>query len=386
MQQGHLTSGPRPGPFSDHGDAPRRGRGLRRGLAVLGGLAMAGAAYSALWYGASRALGQGIDGWSAQRRAEGFDVVHGQPRIDGFPFLVRATVDSPALAAPEAQGGWRWAGERLFVEGRPWNWTRLTLRAPGAQRIAVPWQGRTTEFTGSATRLAVDLTLSGGMAIAMDAMAEGVALAAVEPRLDLAAKRAHLVLERRTDGKSQAGLRLETVGLDLPNGSFDLPLGRHVEDLAFVAELTGPLPATLAYAPLLAWRDEGGTVEVGSLAVVYGPLALRANGTLALDGRMQPIGSFAAQAEGFFETLAVLERRGLVQPRDAATVKLVMGALAKRPDGGGKPVLEFPLSLQERRIFAGPVPLIKLEPVVWPGTPAGTWGAPGPAPVREERL
>jgi hypothetical protein len=337
----------------------------------------------AIWYWAAGLLRDGVAAWAEARRAEGLTVSHGEPgEVTGFPWEVRTRLESPSIAAPD----WGWSGEALEIVGHPWAWDRLTLLAPGRQSVTLPLRGHPATFTGRAETFEATVVLARGKARSLDAILRGLKLASAEPVLDLAADRLRIVLGRG-DGTGDSGnLHLEADRLDLPNGRLDPPLGRRLESLVADAVITGPLPAALTYEPLLAWRNEGGTIEIPSVSLSYGPLSLTGNGTIALDGRMQPTAAFGTKAQGFIEVVDILERRGLVRPNDAGTVKMLLGVLAKSSPGDGKPTLDLPLTVQGRRLFAGPVPLVRLEEVVWPGTPPETQGAPGPAPVREEKL
>lgn len=362
---------------------PPSERGGKIVFSLLGLLLALAGAYTAVWFWAAGLLRDGIQSWAEARRAEGVAVTYSGPgEVTGFPLFLHARLEAPSLAAPD----WRWSGDALEIEGRPWAWDRLTLRAPGHHAATLPWRGRPLVLDGQTEGLEAEIRLLAGRAETIDATARRLVLAAADPGLDMAADRLRLVL-RRGDGTKESGsLHLEADGLDLPDGSLDLPLGRHLESLAADGSITGPLPAALAYEPLLAWRNEGGTIEIPNLSLSYGPLSLSGNGTLALDSHMQPTAAFGTKAQGFFEVVDLLEKRGLIRRNDADTARMVLGVLARTPPGGGKPVLDLPLTVQARRLFAGPVPLVKLEAVVWPGTPPEAVGAPGPAPVQEEKL
>ncbi len=60
-----------------------------------------------------------------------------------------------------------------------------------------------------------------------------------------------------------------------------------------------------------------------------------------------------------------LRKRGLVRSRDAVTAKLVLGALARTPEGGGPPTLNLAITVQDRTLFAGPVPLARFPAIPW---------------------
>jgi len=87
---------------------------------------------------------------------------------------------------------------------------------------------------------------------------------------------------------------------------------------------------------------------------------------LALDADLQPIGAFTTRIEGFFETVNALHEKGLIRSQDAVTAKMVLGVLSKRNDAG-RISLTVPLTVQERRLYVGPVPLAVIPPVRWQG-------------------
>ena len=122
----------------------------------------------------------------------------------------------------------------------------------------------------------------------------------------------------------------------------------------------GPLVSSLE-----DWRDGGGTIEIKQLDIGHGPLNIKTDGTIALDGTLQPIGALTARIQGFFEAVDALQKLGVVQPRDAITAKMVLGVLARKPQGGGRASLNLALTVQERRLYAGPVPLITIPRVIW---------------------
>jgi hypothetical protein len=97
----------------------------------------------------------------------------------------------------------------------------------------------------------------------------------------------------------------------------------------------------------------------------HGPLKINTNGTLALDGKLQPIGALTANLEGFFETIDALKRLGVVKARNAITAKVVLGVLSRAPSGGGPAILNLALTAQNRYLYLGPVRLLELPEIKW---------------------
>jgi hypothetical protein len=179
---------------------------------------------------------------------------------------------------------------------------------------------------------------------------------------------------------SEVTAKTPTFDLDLRLRELKLPvrlgllLGADVLQLNFLAKFLGRLEFPATVEALGQWRDDGGIVEVERLETQYGSLYVRANGTLALDAAMQPVGAMTAKARGFFQTIRALRDAGHIRSRDAAMARVILGALARKPSGGGPVSISLPLSIQERKLYAGPVRLMDMPLIKWKRLP-GTSGA-----------
>jgi hypothetical protein len=255
------------------------------------------------------------------------------------------------------------------MRARPWTPWRLRLAFEGAQTVRLADAAGPSIYTGVAGTLALDLVLgdggaeSGRLSIAgLDFSTAGGTPAVAVERAELKARRG---FPNPEDYRAPTlDVDLTARGLGLPEG-LDLPLGRMIGALRLEAGVRGTVPAGPWAESLAKWRDDGGTVEVTRLGLVYGPLDVRANGTMALDGDMQPIGAFTAKVRGFFPLVDALKEKGLVRGRDAVTAKVVLGVLAKKPADGGPPTLNLPLTVQGRKVYAGPLALAEVPAIPW---------------------
>ena len=146
-----------------------------------------------------------------------------------------------------------------------------------------------------------------------------------------------------------------------------LPLGQQVTRVVLDASILGAIPPGPLDAGLARWRDDGGTVEVRHIRLDWGPLSIQGDGTLALDAALQPLGAFSARAQGFFEAIDILRKQGQVDSQAANTARLVLGVMSRPSPGGGAPTIALPVSIQNRTVFAGPVAVARLNPIVWTG-------------------
>jgi hypothetical protein len=350
-----------------------------RRFAVVAGavVAVLAVAYVALWFVVADGLCDSVAAWSAARRDEGYRVEYTDLGLGGFPARIEAIFESPSVAAAGDRPAWAWRGPVAVVRLRPWDPQTVDIDLSGAHGLDWVWAGRPVAFAGTAGHLAATVGLVDGQFRELKLLGADIDLTGDTGRL--AAATIKLALRRhsaigdldRDDGAPtpSVSLGLAARDLHLPDAA-DLPLGPAIAGLAAELDLFGTPHGASPADALAKWRDDGGTIDVKKLRIDYGPLALAGEGTLALDRKMQPIGAFTTDIKGFFETVDALRHRGLIRDRAAIMAKLILGVMAKRDPngsaGGGARILSLPLTIQNRVVSVGPVPLATLPPIVWP--------------------
>lgn len=332
-------------------------------FAIAAAFCVAVAAYAVYWWIAAGGIRTGIDDWAAERRAAGWTVSYGEVSVGGFPTRLRAQAMAPDIAAPAAPVPWRWRAPVVTATARPWNLRNVALAAPEPHRIDLAGGPRRRPLIVEAATLSAALIIGDDgrlRTMTADLGRLTVAAAGRGPASSIAAQSATVALT----GPDAATAAITLLEVDLPAGAAT-PFGRHIERVTLEAAIKGPLGPGSLHAALRAWRDAGGTLEVGNLTVEWPPLSLAAQGTVALDPDMQPIGAMTAYIRGYREAIEILVRSGAVRPGDAATARLVLGLLARSPAGGGPPRVKAPLTVQGRRLYVGPVRLMRLPRVVW---------------------
>ena len=339
----------------------RLGKWPKRGLIALVGIAFVVAAYGLYWSVLADRVRVGIEQWADDRRAEGYEVAFSGLDVGGFPFRLEATITAPALSRPDAAPPWSWRGPRLVMNARPWRLSRFRILAPGRHWLTAVVGGRSRELTFDAPELLLKVKRRGPRSgrVMLSARklrirdADGAEVASVE---------AAVVIVERLGGpeggeNASAELNLLVDADGIRYGREPWPgLGRTTERLDLEASVTGGLPERLDAEALAPWRDRGGTVEIRRLDVRHGPLAVEGDGTLALDGDMQPMGAFTFLVRGFLGALDRLREAGVIEDQPARLAKTVLGALARNHGGDGGE-LKVPLSIQERWLYVGPVAL-----------------------------
>lgn len=325
---------------------------------------------SAYWYWAAGQVGAAIADWRAVQQARGYEIAYREPEIGGYPLAITVRLEDPRIAAP---GGWRWSAERLAGRASLWNPLRLSLDLPKEQRLS-----------GTLGGLEREATLRAEEATALVVLHPGGWLGEVQAEFQRAVLNDSLLgtfesalleatLTQRGPAPADADypaatLRLAARGVTLSE-TVPQPLGPEVTRLSLEAELHGAIPAGEPRAALAAWRDSGGLVEVPGFALDWGPLAVSGDGTLALDELLRPQGAFTARFEGLPETIDNLTAQGLIERRAALTLKLAAATLAGVQQNGGDPAaasgaLRLPVTLQDGRLYLGPVALASLSPVL----------------------
>jgi hypothetical protein len=337
----------------------------RTGWKVAGVAVIAIAGIASAWWLAERSLERGIERWVAERRAEGYAIQWRQERIGGFPLWIEARFEQPSLARPGGPTPWSWEGEELVLAARPWSPNIVTVDGLGRHILSMQGLPKALKLTSDGFRALV--RLEAGMPRQGEVALTLPALWSESERPDASARRLDLAIDTwpragANEKTESAAGRLTLAELALaPRFADRLPF-REPVDLRLAASVFGSVPPGPLAAALAAWRDAGGIVEVSQLDLGWGPLGMTANGTVTLDDRMRPLGAGTAVIHGWDDALERLVQSGLVQPRQASIARVVLTAMSKPSPAG--PEVTVPLTAQDGRLSAGPVPVAQLPPVI----------------------
>lgn len=174
-----------------------------------------------------------------------------------------------------------------------------------------------------------------------------------------------LVLGETSSPSDQAAdinvkLYLDDILIDLPTGS---PLGNHITRLIAEGFVTGQIPPGSPREALAHWRDGGGVAEVTELVVNWGPLAVTADATIALDQDLQPLVAGTAIVRGYDETVDAMVGGGLMSQGQGATAKIALAAMAEADEGGKK--VRLPITIQDGFLFLGPLKIAAVPRIDW---------------------
>jgi hypothetical protein len=319
-----------------------------------------------LWVWATHALSAGLDQWGAQLRAQGWTVQDGGRTAGGWPFAASLAVTDAKIEGGEeaVPGGVSWRATRVVLS--------VSLLSPATLSVAPEEQqflrvSQTLPIIFHADRMEAQLPLLGGPARQADLWAQGITggISGSHHPQDVRMDWLRMHVKTRP-GKADglmASLTVRAAQIGLPDiGRW--PLGAVVSAVGASVDLYSPKLREHAPAPVeaAAWHAGGGSLALTDSLLKWGPLTLTGAAQLGLDDRLQPSGKGTVDVTGAAAALDALVGGGVLQPGLAATAKAVLGAMAQLPGGDA---VRLPLVLRDSTLSVGPIPLARLNDIVW---------------------
>jgi hypothetical protein len=327
-------------------------------------VAVVAVVYSVSWLGTAFFLKHQAAAWIALQQTNGLTIQSEPLDIGGFPGRIHVA----ARAVSATSSGWAWRADKVRLKAWPLGLWRFTIDVSGRQSLMdeVPaW------LTADTMEMALRLDLNGRLREAVLTAAgvnagllEGQSLSRLQSgtvALDLLKPEAPTADSPTLPVTSRIAVDLKGLALPLPLPS---PLDQPIERAAATVEITGPVMDGPLPQVLEAWRSGGGTVEVREAVLSWPPLHMSGNGTVALDNTLQPEGAFSLKFQGGVETLDAFAAGGVMARDEAEIAKMGLTLLSRRSVDGA-PEINVPLTLQDRRLSAGPVTLMTLPEIAW---------------------
>jgi hypothetical protein len=339
-------------------------RSTRLGLAAAVVLLVSCGAYTAYWRIVAGRIEDGASAWQQSMRARKVDASWQKLRVAGFPLHFRVEIadaklsDQALTPAPEVRV------PALNANARPWDFADWHLAASRglAADLAAAGARPPVKIAAQTAQGTASLGPNGATSLWLDFQGVGVEAGG---RVPIKAADAWITLPAappRTHAEPSLGLALDLrqVHLSAPPPT----LSDTVDDLAFGVTVKGAVPDGPLVQAIAAWRDAGGTIELDNLRLDWGGLGANATGTIALDQNLQPIGAFSGGIEGFGTIVSALVEAGHLDTEQAALAQIALSALA-RPGPDGKPQIATSFTLQNGKMYLGPVKLGEAPRIVW---------------------
>lgn len=333
------------------------------------------AAYTAFWFYNASAMKTRIGEWAAERRALGDRADITVKGISGFPTRMVVDLADVTVAFHRGNTSWSLAAPRLSLVSHVFSPRVFTIALPDGSEIArTRPSGRDSlvksggsahlevalnslDALRSATFIATGLALGGnwaGQPLATPlTVADARVTASVEPPIVI----------KKDPSAPSARFAATAHGLRWPQ-NLAFSLGSEIARIDIDAVCTGPINAGPAYNAMQQWREAGGMITVRRFGLRWGGSALDGTGTLTVDAHLQPIASLTARVEGFVPLVDVLGTAGMIRDTDATLARLVLGR--EMPRNGPA---NLSLSVRDGVVYAGPLALVRIPPIDWPGAP-----------------
>ena len=330
-------------------------RKTRLAIALAGFLVLLLAIDTCGWWLITNRMETDVADWKQAQTAAGFVVQAGSPTRGGWPFEAELILPAVTMATgtPGQPDAVAWQADQVRLVYAPWLPETLTLLVEGKQTVRL---GAARPVEISVARLDVYLPLNAA------GQAQGFVIAARDVAVPVPSGPVRIgalsVRVRQMDAFVSAS---DTV-VPEPN----LPFGGTISSLDFHVRSNGPVPLLRDVASALAaWRDHGQTLAIDDLVLRWGPLDVRGSASLGLDAAMQPDGSAQVQLTGFMDLIEALARSGAISRNDARVAGTLLGLMA-RPGASDVAEADLPLTLKDRTLLVGAIPVARVPVVVWP--------------------
>lgn len=336
-------------------------------------LAVAAVLYVGLWFTTAHVLLTQAENWIADQRAAGMSVGYGAVRRSGFPGRVVVSFGDWDVSAPVTQNGWSWHADAVRLTAAPWAPADFSVDLAGHHRIAGLWTplSMTAEVSADEARLRPVLTRRGALAEVSVALRNLTVRPGIGAPEALTMDSATFDLAGVSDAKAPTW-RLQLTAENWRAAQLDgVPaFAPAIKTLRVTADLVGSLEPGPLPTALEAWRRGGGTLEVREASLNWPPLWVSVDGTWALDARLQPVGAMTARIRGFYAAVDALAQEGRIRGDEADNARTVLGLLSYRPQGADEPELKIAVTVQDNKLYFGPLELMDVPRVQWPDVTA----------------
>ena len=355
----------------------------RKYLIPVGIVALLVAVWTLGWFWFAREIQTGLQDFTDRNADNPVSMSWESVRVDGYPTRLNTHIAQPHGTWSGPDGDVAWAGADAILGFFTDGGRTVSFRAPGTHdfnlrsngaerrmvasseklggRINFDGKGQVLGLRGLATRL--DIAVDGQLATTLDRAAFDWSQAGNRVGDPANSDGIHPVSDGQTLIFSLSGVSLVAANLD---ANLAETLGRKLDQLAGQLSVRGTLdPTDLSPGGLARWRDAGGTLELADFTLVWGPLRIAGDGTLAVDDALQPVGAFTAQIAGLDRLIDLLEKSGQMRRQQAAIARIALAVLPRAPANGGPPQARVPVSIQNRQLSIGPIPVLRLPVIAW---------------------
>lgn len=335
-------------------------------------------AYSALWYYLAYYAEDYAQAKIGALKQYGINFSYRDMEVSGFPFGLVIDFDRAHIRLIQDDIRLEWRANTLQAITQPWNFREVTFLSDEPVISVAPGPAGTA-FMVEPELLKVEFRAdAGGTEYLSFAMENFLVMPSSGGEPGVRADHASLHLQffpapaTSIPGSDLIEPELANIAISVSNmatQSDGLSETLAPSSISIETSIRGPFMPRLTPYSLAAWRDAGGTIEVVRLSVRtrQAPLFSGA-GSLTLDEALRPLGALSIEAEDMPGTLIWLRDIGFISATEHAEVSAALISLARilnhNNSGGSDTPLMLPVTLQDGRIYIGPIAIARLEPLV----------------------
>ncbi len=333
-------------------------------LIPVAALALGLAGYGVWWRLLADSVQDSLSTIQNEQKALGRNLEWNALTVDGFPYMVDATLSKLRLLAPDI--GAVWDGERVVVRLRPLSPGSIRISLEGPQHFFHVANGRWIEGDVVADKA----LFSGRSKDRMQSVTAEIERLTGKGKLD--ASDFSFILERGTAGlalnaaEGNASLPRLDISAQITNlalqGQVVLPLGPSIEQFSLDVGVSLPktLPVATVDAIVQAWRATGTPIEIRAFSFDWGGVHLSATGEILLNGQGLPEGYLKLTIGNHSRMLQVLEEMGWISSETHARAKPILDVMAF-VSGDPKRKISVPLRFAGGDVYLGPARLLTLQ-------------------------
>lgn len=321
----------------------------------------------ALWSMAAVQFRSVIDGWIEKGRAAGYQIVYDDEQLFGFPRHI--VVRFQGLHWKNTDGILFHAAS-IDISAEPWRWQHFDARFKPEVELNAPLEGgqQSLALGGEDGKAHVELDGDGNWIKAR--------LSLVNARFGRAPDYLFLArrLETSAERPSPPPASHKDVGLTLVGNAEDMvlpsamptPFGPKMAKLAIDMRVMGAVPDVRLKNSVAAWNKDSGVVQFERLDMDWGPMVLRARGTMGFDDDLQPEGAFSGAVSGHEAVLKALMDNGFIAAHQESMLNSALSLFARPSKDSNTPGIEIPITVQLGGLFLGPVRIFTFPEIEWP--------------------
>ena len=315
--------------------------------------------YTGFWFFIAGNIGAYLENLGPELEQNGIEFTYDDYEVSGFPYRLVVNLSNPRFTYKNGPLSGEMDSETIEAIIQPWKLGHAIL-FPQNSTIQIRYgKEMPKEFFIKPQSFGLSFSDNGNEAYRLSLELKEVLLE-TNLQMDLPAEYESINLHLRkiapgivsNDGLFQPKL------LDL---AFSMTVG---EGQSFNTEVSfrGTQIPAVTRESLMAWRDNGGTLEIENATFLNEGRTVQANGSLTLDDQLRPLGPIGLQAQRATDVIALLRAGGYVSVGEAFLLTNAINALPM-PEGSSLPVA-VSLTIQDGVAAFGPLALFEVGPVI----------------------